>query len=164
VVKILESRGRLSPREHFEQPEWLLLLRSVLAHGSGLRLVHRRVQMLQGLRHGERIHLASHAFSGFECGLQKMPGDGDGERVSDDLGGVFLIFIPRHQRQSDPDRPSINQKLDVHGIGMPGGHGDNQRLINAVDLLLGPAIEGMKVAIHGNKTISTASGERQLGQ
>jgi hypothetical protein len=25
-----------------------------------------------------------------------------------------------------------------------------------VDLLLGPAIEGMKVAIHGNKTISIA--------
>ena len=49
---------------------------------------------------------------------------------------------------------AVNQELYVDGIGVARGYGDDQRLIDAMDLLLGPAIKGMKVAIHGSKTIS----------
>src|SRR6185312_17404581 len=72
------------------------------------------------------------------------------------------IFIPRRQGQRDPYGASINQKLDIYRVCMPGGNGDNQRLINTVDLLLGPAIEGVEIAIHGNKTIPISPEKRQF--
>src|SRR5260370_1205501 len=37
--------------------------------------------MLQRLVHGKGVHLASHAFAGFERSLQEMSGNLDGQRV-----------------------------------------------------------------------------------
>ena len=118
--------------------------------------------MVQGLLYGEGVHLAAHAFSGFECIFKKMPGNSDCQRISHGLALGFAIFIPRRQGQRDPYGASINQKLDIYRVCMPGGNGDNQRLINTVDLLLGPAIEGVEVAIHGNKTIPISPEKRQF--
>src|SRR5437764_1711349 len=83
-----------------------------------------------------------------------MTGNGNRERVGDGLRVALLIFIPCGQRQSYPNRAAVDQKLNIHCVSMASGNGNNQGLVDAVDLLLGPAIEGLKVAIHGSKTIS----------
>src|SRR5437879_13130494 len=85
-----------------------------------------------------------------------MSSNGNRERVGHYLACSFLIFIPCHQRESYPDRTPINQELYVYRIGVASGNGDNQGLINAMDLLLGPAIKCMEIAIHGSKHISIA--------
>jgi hypothetical protein len=62
----------------------------------GLRLFYRGIEMQQGLLHGERVHLPVGAFPGLECVLQKMPGDSNSERISDDFRVALLIFAPGH--------------------------------------------------------------------
>src|SRR5260370_29375984 len=89
-----------------------------------------------------------------ERGLQTSSGNFDGQRVSDCLSRAPLILIPRRQWQSHPNRTTLNQKLDVHGIGMASRNRDNKHLINTMDLLFSPAIERVEVAIHAGKDIS----------
>src|SRR2546423_11416890 len=91
-----------------------------------------------------------------------MSSNGNRERVGHYLACSFLIFVPCHQRKSYPDWAPINQELYVDGIGMARGNGDYQGLINAMDLLLGPAIKGMEIAIHGSKTISIVAEKPQF--
>jgi len=44
----------------------------------------------------------------------------------------------------------VYQKLNVHGVGMAGGNGHDQGLIQAMDLLFGPAVGGNEVCKHKN--------------
>src|SRR6266536_2127617 len=110
--------------------------------------------MLQSLIHRERIHFPPHTFSGFQGSLKEMPANLYGEKIGDSFPGAPLVFVPRGQRQRDPDRPAIHEELNIYRIGMACGDSNDQRLIQAVDLLLGPAVEGVEIAIHESKTIS----------
>jgi hypothetical protein len=51
-------------------------------------------------------------------------------------------------RQSYPDFPAIDQKLDVYGVGVPRGNSDDQGLIDTMHLLFRPAIGGYEVRKH----------------
>src|SRR6266568_2602678 len=117
--------------------------------------------MVQSLVHSERIHFPPHTFSGFQGSLQEMPGNLYGEKIGDSFPGAPLVFVPCGQRQRDPDRPAIHEELNIHRIGMASGNGNDQRLIQAVNLLLGPAVEGVEIAIHEFKTISIRMKWRQ---
>jgi len=55
---------------------------------------------------------------------------------------------------------TVHQKLDVHRVGMARGNGHDERLIDAVHLFPGPAIEGVEVLIH----VLNYSGGRGPGQ
>jgi hypothetical protein len=57
-------------------------------------------------------------------------------------------------RQGDPDGASVDKELDINGIGVAGGYGNDQRLVNAMDLFFGPAVAGVEIAIHGCKNYS----------
>src|ERR1035441_412280 len=54
-------------------------------------------------------------------------------------------------RQRHPHRTSLHQEFNVDGIRVTGGNGYDQRLIDAVDLLLRPAVGGLKITIHRNR-------------
>ena len=118
------------------------------------------LQMLQSLRHCERVHFLSRTFSRFQRPLQIVPGDFDGERISNDLAFPILVFHPSWTRQRYPHRPAIDQKFDIHRIGVPCGNGHDKRLINAVDFPFGPAVDRVEILIH-KKTIAdgTAGGQ-----
>jgi len=118
-------------------------------------------QVSKSLRHRERIHFLSDAFTRFERGFKIMSGDLDGQRVGDDFARAIPVFDPGWQRQSNPYRSALNKEFDVHRIGMAGSDGNNQRLINAVNFLLRPAIDGMEVSIHAQENYSEA---RKAGQ
>lgn len=85
-----------------------------------------------------------------------MPGDLDGERIGNHLPGAILILHPCRMGENDPDRTPIRQKLDVNRIGVARGNGNDQRLINAVDLFLAPAVESVEIVVHLKKTIAEA--------
>lgn len=106
------------------------------------------VQMLQRLRDGQRVHFTPNTFAGLQGFFQKVAGNRDGKRIGDDLSRLFLVFSPCGQRERDPDRSSVDQELDVDGVGMACRDGDYQRLINAVDILFRPTIKGLEIAIH----------------
>src|SRR5437764_4846568 len=91
----------------------------------GLRLSYSGIEMQQGLLHGEGVHLPVDAFPGLECVLQKMPGDSNSERISNDFRVALLIFAPRHQRECDPHGASVDQKLNIHGVCVTSGDSDN---------------------------------------
>src|SRR5581483_347412 len=85
-----------------------------------------------------------------------MSGYRDRKRIGHHLPCASLVLIPGGKRKRDPHRASVNQEFDVHRVGVAGRHSHNQSLINAVHLLLTPAIVGLKVAKHGSKTIPNA--------
>src|ERR1700686_1031323 len=77
-----------------------------------------------------------------------MAGDFLRQRIGDQLSGAVLLFNPGRVRQGDPDRATVNQELDVHCIGVAGGDGYDQGLVEAVYLFLGPAVGGGEVSEH----------------
>ena len=96
----------------------------------------------------KRVHLATAVFAGFDRPLQVMTGDLDSERIGDDLAGALVVFDPGRMRHSDPHGTAVGKKLDVDGVGVTRGNGDDKRLINAVDLFTGPAVVNAKVSVH----------------
>jgi hypothetical protein len=51
-------------------------------------------------------------------------------------------------RQGDPNGFSIDEKLDVNGIRVARGDGNDQRLVNAMNLFLSPAVGCDEVSKH----------------
>jgi hypothetical protein len=107
------------------------------------------IDVVESLLNREGVHLATKAFARLEGLLQIMAGDFDGERIGDHLASLILVFDPGGMRQRDPDGAAVDQEFYVDGIGVAGGDGDDQRLINAVHILVGPAVGGVEVLIHG---------------
>lgn len=120
-----------------------------------------RIQVLESLCDGERVHFAAYAFTGFQCCLQIMSCDLDCQFVSDDLTGATLIFVPCGQRQGDRDGASTDEEVNVHGIGVARGNGNDQRLVNAVHFLFRPAVDSAKAFVHDEKTIAERVGREQ---
>ena len=65
------------------------------------------------------------------------------------LAGALLVLDPRRVRQRHPDGSSVDQKLDVDSISVPRGDRDDQRLVDAVNRLLRPAVGGSEILKHG---------------
>src|SRR6516164_5291532 len=89
-----------------------------------------------------------------------MTSNFDGQGIGDGFPGAVLVFDPSWKRQRNPYGPAIDQKLDIHGIGMPCGDGYDQRLKHAVHFLLRPAVERMKILVHPD-SISEHGGSEQ---
>src|SRR5208337_5338116 len=77
-----------------------------------------------------------------------MTGDFLGQGVGDQLSGALLVLNPRRVWQGHPDRAPVDQKLNVHGIGMAGGDSYHQGLVEAVGWFLGPTVGGGEVGEH----------------
>ena len=115
---------------------------------SRLRLGYCCVKMVESLLNGEGIHFSPCSFAGFEDGLQVVTGDLNRQRIGNYPAGTFLILNPRWMRQGDPEGPPIYQELDVHGVGMARGNGYDECLVDAVNFLLGPAVDGREITEH----------------
>lgn len=85
-----------------------------------------------------------------------MPGNFNGQRIGNHLAGTIFVLDPSRVWKSNPDGAPIGQKLDIDRIGVARRNGDNQSLIDTVDLFLGPAIKRVKIVVH-KKTISERS-------
>src|SRR6266481_8304082 len=96
--------------------------------------------------HGEGIHLSAVLVtSGLNGCLQEMARNLNGERIGDDTAGSPVVLHPYRMRQCYPDRTSIHQEFNVHGISMASGHGHNQGLIHSMEFVAGPAVGCVKV-------------------
>ena len=78
-----------------------------------------------------------------------MPGNLDGERIGNRLARALLVLHPCRMRQRHPHGSSIDQKFNVDGVSMPRSNGNDQRLINAMNRLLAPAVSGSEILKHG---------------
>jgi len=131
----------------------------VVGQDAGPRLEHRRVlghdgvQMLQGLIHRERVHLAAAIQSTFDSSFQEVSRDLDGQRVGDHLAGAPVVLRPGRVGQRDPHRAAIDQEFNVHRVGMAGGDGHDDGLIDAVQLFARPAVLHPKILVHGKQKI-----------
>ena len=102
--------------------------RSPAAHEatlSGNLRLHRgdhRFQVGQRFLDRERVHVPAQTLAGLQRSFQIMAGNLDGERIRDGLAAALLVLHPRRVRQGDPDDSSIDQKLDVDGVGVPRGN------------------------------------------
>lgn len=104
--------------------------------------------MIERLLNGERVHFAAQPFTGFNRRFQIMAGYFYGQRIGNRIAGAFFVFHPRRERQSYPNGFSIGQELDIDRIGVPRGHGNNERLVDAVNRFLGPAIGDGEIFKH----------------
>jgi hypothetical protein len=43
---------------------------------------------------------------------------------------------------------AVDEKLDVHGVGVAGGDGHDQRLVHGMNFLAEPAVDTVKVGVH----------------
>jgi len=117
------------------------------------------LHVLQGLFHGQDVHLPAAIFAAFDGAFQIMAGRLNRQRIGDVLAGALVVLHPGRMRQHNPDRVPVHQKLYVHGVGVAGGDGHNQRLVHAVDLLATPAVGTTKVGVHRQpKTIDERCG------
>jgi len=112
-----------------------------------------RLKMVQGLRHGQRIHLAPNSLARFQGSFQVMARNLNRQGIGNHLARAIRVLHPCRMWQSDPHRPTIHQKLDVHGVSVAGGDSNDQCLINAVDFFFRPSVHRMEILIH-KKTIS----------
>lgn len=119
-----------------------------------------RFKILDRLVDGKRVNFAADALAGLERGFQVVSGDFDGEFVGDHPASAVLIDLPRGQGQSDGDRASAHQEVDVDRIGVARGDGHDQRLVDAVQFLPAPAIGGAKAFVH-KKTIADRASHEQ---
>ena len=115
---------------------------------TGLTQLGHGIKMREGLLDGERIHVLSKAVAVFKRGLQKMASDFDGESVSEHLAGAIVVFHPGGKRKRDPDRMTVGEEFQIDGIGVARGDGNDERLVDAMDFLFRPAIEGLEVLVH----------------
>src|SRR5579872_2451535 len=107
------------------------------------------LQLIEGLRDGQRVHFLAQSLAGFQGRFEVVTGNLDRERIGDHLSGALVVLNPRRARQDDPDGMAIDQKLDIDCVGVPRGDGDDQSLVEAVDFFPGPAVEHVEVLIHG---------------
>ena len=115
----------------------------------GSELLHNRVEMGQSLLNPERMDLAAGLDSFFQGLLEVVSGDLHRQGIAKLLASALLVLRPRGMWERDPNRLAVYQKFDIHGIGMPGGDGYDQRLIDAMDLFPRPALGGVEVIVHG---------------
>jgi len=59
-------------------------------------------------------------------------------------------------RERDRDRLAIREELDIHCVGVAGGDGYYQALIEAMNVGFGPAVLGVEVIKHGKESIALA--------
>src|ERR1700722_18989355 len=104
--------------------------------------------MGQRLGDGQRIHLPAYAFTGFEGRFQVVSGDFHSQGIGNGPTRLLLVFDPGRVRQRHPNLAPINQKLDVDGVGVARSDGDNQGLVDAMNRLASPAVEGGEVVEH----------------
>lgn len=105
--------------------------------------------MSERLIHRKRIHFPAMLIGARLDGcLQKMSGSLRSQRIRNYPPCALVVFHPCWMRQSDPYRTPADKKLYVNGIRVAGGNGDNQGLINAMQLLSGPAVGSVKVLVH----------------
>jgi len=67
-------------------------------------------------------------------------------------------------RKGDPDRPAVDEKLDVHRIGVAGSDSDNQCLVDAVHWLFAQrsvAVKSVNIRTRELVTIAPAAGGEQ---
>src|SRR6266404_9004300 len=113
-----------------------------------LDLRHDAFQVLESLIDGKRIHFTAQALARFQRRLQKMAGDFLCQGIGDQLAGAVLVLNPSRVRKGDPDWAPVDQELDVHRIGVAGGDGYDQGLVEAMYLILGPEDGGGEVSEH----------------
>ena len=116
--------------------------RGELCHrfGNSRSFVDQGRKVIQRLLDGERVHLTPQPFSGFERRFQVVPGDFNRQRVGNGFASLAFVFNPCWSGKRHPDSPAIDEKLDVYRVGMTGGDGHNQRLINTVHFFFCPAV------------------------
>lgn len=144
-------------------------LRASVPAGAGtLPCTHRRMflyhgfQVVQGLGKGQGVHLATVFFAILDGRLQKMPGDLYCQRIGDDLAGATVVLAPGSMWQSDPNRAALDEKFDVHRIGMAGGDGGHDGLEHAMHVLAAPVVLGPKIVVHNVESVVHSGGERQM--
>ena len=101
--------------------------------------------------HRQGIHLPAQSFAGGERSFQIMSRNFNRQLICDELARAFLVLDPRGMRKRYPDFASIDQKLNVDRVGVPRRNGHNQRLVDAVYRLLGPAVGGGEILEHPPK-------------
>ena len=107
-------------------------------------------------------HVAPGIFAALDELFQVASGNLYGHWVCDDLPGVTsAVFRPCSVRQSEPHAAIIYVELDVNGIGVASRDRHHQGLIDAVNLLLGPALNGVKILVHVATRIAEAGGKGQ---
>src|ERR1039458_9855652 len=141
------------PAQSFAELKLVQGLAEILSGDRRLHRGDRSFQMSQRLLNRERVHLAAQTFASRERGLQVMPGNFYGQRIRDGLARALLVLHPRRVAQRHPNRFSVDQKLDVDGIGVTRGDGHDHRLIHAMNLLFGPAVGSGEISKH-RKTIA----------
>src|ERR1039458_6718628 len=77
-----------------------------------------------------------------------MAGDFFRQGVGDQLAGTLLVFNPGRMWQGDPDWTSVHQELDIHRIGVPGGDGQDERVVEAVNLVFGTVVGIAEIVKH----------------
>ncbi len=117
--------------------------------GGGRELLFDGIEMGQSLLHPERVDLPTSLHSFFQGLLQIVSGNLHSQRIGEVLAGALFVLHPGGMRERDPHRLAIHQELDVNGVSVPGRDRDNQRLIDAMNLLPGPALVGVEIVVHG---------------
>jgi hypothetical protein len=87
-----------------------------------------------------------------------MPGDLDGERIRDRPSSALFILDPSGMGEGHRNSSAIDQELNIDGVGVTRRDGNDQRLIDAVNRLPGPAIDGSEVSKHGYENYSGGYG------
>src|SRR2546428_407880 len=79
-----------------------------------------------------------------------MSGNLNRQRISYRPPGSLLVLHPGRMRQRHPNRPPVYQEFNIDCIRMAGCDRHNQRLVNTVHLLFGPAVSGVKILVHSD--------------
>src|SRR5690242_6912368 len=98
------------------------------------------------------MHFAAAILSRLDGLFKEVPGDFNGQRIRNDPARTAVVLNPGRMRQCDPHRLAIDEKFNVDGVGMSSSNGHNESLIQTMDLLPGPAVNGMEVCVHGKLT------------
>src|ERR1700694_1386841 len=118
--------------------------------------------MGKGFVHRKRVHFAPVLIvAGLNRRLQVMAGKLNRKRVCDNASRPFVVLHPGWMRHRNPYWMSVNNEFDVYGIRMAGSYGHNQCLIQAMEFMSGPAVDGVKVFVHSCKN---DIGDRPEGQ
>lgn len=91
-----------------------------------------------------------------------MSGDLDSERIGDRPSSALFIFDPCGVRECNRNRSALDQKLNIDRIGVTRRDGNDQRLVDAVNRLPGPAVDDSEVFKHDYKTIAEGMGREQM--
>src|SRR5260370_2628605 len=94
--------------------------------------------------------------------FQKVSRGLDGKRIADHAAGAPVVLYPSWMRQRDPNWPPAGQKFYINSVGVAGGDGDNQGLVNTVQPLSAPAIVNVEILVHAIRTIADTGKTRQL--